>query len=214
MDLDTPPPGVGIGLALPNHTYGGAMLSGLNVHAEPMEGFRPPASMTPEELGDTLARLVWESFSDFLDEGDTGVSLQALGVRTDDGMPSGHAAEEALIFLLWAHTRGAQLAFVGRASDELLRSGLDSLHRAVFEDMEGHGTPAAQLPLFEQRVGARYAEYNQAASSSDAELSRVALRHLLGSSGSSEQALAVLDRALAVANPLRDFLEDVKLVSA
>jgi len=190
------------------------MHSDLQVPTELMEGFRPPASMTPEELGDTLARLVWESFSDFLDEGDAGVSLQALGIHTDDGMPPGHVAEEALIFLLWAHTRGAQLAFVGRAPDDLLRMGLDSLHRAVFEDMVGHGTPAAQLPLFEQRVSARYAEYNQAAAGSDAELSRVALRHLTGTSGSAHQALAIMDRALAVASPLRDFLEDVELTPA
>lgn len=190
------------------------MSTGLQIPTESMEGFRPPASMTPDELGDSLAQLVWESFSDFLDEGDPGVSLQALGVRTDDGIPLGHVAEEALIFLLWAHTRGAQLAFVGRGPEELLREGLDALHRAVFEDMAGHGTPESQLPLFEQRVGARYAEYNQAAATSDADLSRVALRHLVGDSGSSEQALAVLDRALSVANPLRDFLEDVELVPA
>lgn len=170
--------------------------------------------MTPEELGDSLAQLVWESFSDFLDEGDPGISLQALGVHTDEGMPLGHVAEEALIFLLWAHTRGAQLAFVGRASEQLLRQGLDAMHGAVFEDMVGHGTPPSQLPLFEQRISARYAEYNQAAAASDRELSRVALRHLLGESGSSEQALAVMDRALSVANPLRDFLEDVELVQA
>ena len=76
-----------------------------------------------------------------------------------------------------------------------------------------HGTPSIQLPLFEQRVGARYAEYNQAAASSDTELSRVALRHLTGGPGSEEQGLALLDRALSVANPLRDFLEDVELVA-
>ena len=35
-----------------------------------MPEFVPPRTMTPEELGDTLARLVWESFSDFVSEGD------------------------------------------------------------------------------------------------------------------------------------------------
>ena len=123
MDLDTLRPPVGIGPALPNTLEIKKMSTGLQVPTESMEGFRPPASMTPEELGDSLAQLVWESFSDFLDDGDPGVSLQALGVRTDDGMPLGHVAEEALIFLLWAHTRGAQLAFVGRGSEELLREG-------------------------------------------------------------------------------------------
>ena len=85
------------------------------------------------------------------------------------------------------------------------------MHRAVFDDMVEHGTPAGQLPLFEQRVGARYAEYNQAAADSDQELSRVAVRHLTGRSGGPAQAVALLDRALSVANPLRDFLEDVEL---
>ena len=28
--------------------------------------FRAPQTMTPIELGDSLARLVWESFSDFV----------------------------------------------------------------------------------------------------------------------------------------------------
>ena len=39
------------------------------------------SEVTPEELGDTLARLVWESFSDFLAKGDTEVSIQAEGKR-------------------------------------------------------------------------------------------------------------------------------------
>ncbi|MDT8341929.1 MAG: hypothetical protein RQ751_10490 [Longimicrobiales bacterium] len=170
--------------------------------------------MTPEELGDTLARLVWESFTDFVAHTDTGMSLEELGIATDDGVPPGHVAEEALIFLLWAHTRGAQLAFVGRAPEALIRQGLDALHRAVFEDMAGQGTPAPQLPLFEQRVSARYAEYNQAAGASDADLSRVALRHLTGAAGAPDQAHGLLDRALSVASPLRDFLEDVELTPA
>lgn len=186
----------------------------LTVPEHPMDGFRPPASMTPEELGDSLAHLVWESFSDFLDEDDPGVSLRDLGVVSDRGVPPGHAAEEALIFLLWTHTRGAQLAFVGRAPDTLIREGLDSMHRAVFDDMVEHGTPESQLPLFEQRVGARYAEYNQAAADSDHELSRVAVRHLTGRTGEPAEAVALLDRALSVANPLRDFLEDVELEKA
>lgn len=186
----------------------------LSVPEHTMDGFRPPASMTPEELGDNLAHLVWESFSDFLDEDDPGVSLLDLGIRSEDGVPPGHAAEEALIFLLWAHTRGAQLAFVGRASDALIRTGLDAMHRAIFDDMLEHGTPSAQLPLFEQRVGARYAEYNQAAADSDQELSRVAVRHLTGRTGEPAQAVALLDRALSVAHPLKDFLEDVELQEA
>lgn len=190
------------------------MQQDLQIPDQTMDGFRPPASMTPDELGDSLAHLVWESFSDFLGEGDHGVSLVDLGIQTDDGVPPGHLVEEALIFLLWAHTRGAQLAFVGRADQALIRKGLDALHRAVFDDMVEHGTPASQLPIFEQRVGARYAEYNQAATSSDAELSRVAIRHLTGRTGEPAEAVALRDRALSVANPLKDFLEEVELVPA
>jgi hypothetical protein len=148
-----------------------------------MPEFRAPTTMTPEELGDTLARLVWESFSDFLSEGDTEISLGALGVPSHDGVPDEVTAEEALIFLMWAHTRGLQLAFVGRAPDELVKRGLDALHHAVFEDMAENGTPRSQLPIFEQRVGARYAEYHQAAAKSDAKLGEAVVRHLNSAAG-------------------------------
>lgn len=180
-----------------------------------MNEFRAPQTMTPDELGDTLAHLVWESFSDFIAQGDAEVALTDLGVTTDDGLPEAHATEEALIFLMWAHTRGAQLAFMGRAPDDLLRAGLDSMHRAVFDDMVHNGTPEGQLPLFEQRVGARYAEYHSAAGLSDARLGRVVVRHITGRDDDNDAlARAVRDRAVAVANPLKDFLEDVELVAA
>lgn len=180
-----------------------------------MDGFRIPQTLTPDELGDTLARLVWESFSDFMANGDAEASPEQLGIETEDGLPPGHLAEEALIFFMWAHTRGAQLAFVGRAEEPLIKGGLDSLHEAIFDDMAEQGTPVSQLPLFEVRVSARYAEYNQAAASSDEELSRAAFRHLTGGGDETpERATAVLERALAVASPLKDFLEEVKLVEA
>ncbi|MBT8405290.1 MAG: hypothetical protein KJP18_15610 [Gemmatimonadetes bacterium] len=177
--------------------------------------FNAPRTMTPDQLGDTLARLVWENFTDFIAEGDAEVSLEALGVPTDDGVPVAHAAEEALIFLMWAHTRSTQLAFMGRTPDALLREGLDSMHRAIFEDMEGNGTPPAQLPLFEQRVGARYAEYHQASAVNDRQLGNAVVRHIC-EDDEPHQALgqAVTVRAVAVANPLRDFLEDVDLIGA
>ena len=176
--------------------------------------FRAPGTMTPEQLGDTLARLVWESFSDFVAEGDAEISLGALGVPTSDGVPDQYPAEEALIFLMWAHTRGVQLAFVGRAPDDLVRRGLDSLHRAVFEDMSQNGTPSSQLPIFEQRVSARYSEYHQAAARSDARLGEAVVRHLTSRdlAGGEALARAVSERAIAVTNPLRDFLEEVELV--
>lgn len=182
-------------------------------HAEGQ--FTAPRTMTPDELGDTLARLVWENFTDFISEGDAEVALEDLGVPTEDGVPHAHAAEEALIFLMWAHTRGTQLAFVGRAPDTLLRMGLDSMHRAIFEDMAGNGTPQAQLPLFEQRVGARYAEYHQASAVSDHRLGQAVVRHLTeDEQPHDELGQAVTVRAVAVANPLKDFLEDVELVEA
>ncbi len=177
--------------------------------------FHAPETMTPDELGDTLARLVWENFTDFIDEDESEIPLAELGVPTLDGVPVAHAAEEALIFLMWAHTRGTQLAFVGRAPDPLLKQGLDSMHRAILEDMEGNGTPSAQLPLFELRVGARYAEYHQASAVSDDHLGQAVVRHLT-EDGAPHEALGevVTHRAVAVAKPLRDFLEDVDLVAA
>ena len=65
--------------------------------------------------------------------------------------------------------------------------------------------------IFEQRVSARYAEYNKAAARSDARLGEVVVRHLTGRKDES-LAKAVSNRAIAVANPLRDFLEEVELV--
>jgi hypothetical protein len=175
--------------------------------------FQTPQSMTPDQLGDTLARLVWESFSDFIADGDAEVLLGNLGLTREDGIPAEAAAEEILIFLMWTHTRGIQLAFHGRSDRTLVREGLDSFHSAIFQDMVDNGTPRAQLPLFEQRVSARYAEYYAAAERSDQDLGRAVARHLAGARpGSASLAAALTERALEVANPLRDFLEEVELV--
>jgi hypothetical protein len=176
--------------------------------------FRPPQTMTPAELGDSLARLVWESFSDFLAEEDAEAPLPDVDTLYDDEAASNRTAEEALIFFMWAHTRGAQLAFMGRAPDELIRQGLDAMHQAVFEDMVSNGTPTAQLPKFEQRVSMRYAEYHQAAAESDERLGQAVARHLVGNVERPALVEAIRERAVAVANPLRDFLEDVQLVGA
>lgn len=179
-----------------------------------LEEFRAPQSMTTSELGDSLARLVWESFTDFLAQEDVETPLPDFGALTEeDGSPDLQAAEEALIFFMWAHTRGAQQAFLGRTPDQTIRRGLDALHRAVFDDMIAHGTPEAQLPIFEQRVGARYAEYHQAAAESDEKLGEAVSRHLGGNlKVSPAVARAMTERAIAVAHPLRDFLEEVELV--
>ncbi len=159
--------------------------------------FRAPHTMTPSELGDNLARLVWESFSDFVSQEDVETPLPDIDTLYDDDGSAVRTTEEALIFFMWAHTRGAQLAFLRRAPDELIRQGLDAMHRAVFE----------------QRVSARYAEYHQAASESDLHLGQAVSRHLTNGAAQREGLInAIRERAVAVANPLRDFLEDVELV--
>ena len=176
--------------------------------------FRAPSSMTTGELGDTLARLVWESFTDFLAQEDVETPLpDPAALQEEDGTPDHQSAEEALIFFMWVHTRGAQQAFLGRIADETIRRGLDALHQAVFEDMVAAGTPHAQLPIFEQRVSARYAEYHHAAAESDELLGKAVCRHLTGDPPDCKAlADAMTERALAVAHPLRDFLEEVELV--
>jgi hypothetical protein len=176
--------------------------------------FRAPQTMTPNELGDSLARLVWESFSDFLVREDVETPLPDVDTLYDDDGTADRTAEEALIFFMWAHTRGVQLAFLGRTPDERIRRGLDALHSAVFDDMVENGTPKSQLPLFEQRVSARYAEYHQAAAESDGKLGEAVSRHLLGEAARASTFEAIRERAVAVANPLRDFLEDVELVDS
>ena len=176
-------------------------------------GFTVPQSMNPQDLGDTLARLVWESFSDFIADGDAEDLLGDLGLTQEDGIPAEAPAEEILIFLMWAHTRGLQQAFIGRADKELVREGLDAFHAAIFHDMVDNGTPQAQVPLFEQRVGARYAEFYSAAERSDVELGKAVARHVAGSRQSPESlGTALTEKAIEVANPLRDFLEEVDLV--
>jgi len=176
--------------------------------------FRAPQSMTTNELGDNLARLVWESFTDFLAREDVETPLpEGAAIGEEDGELDDQGAEEALIFFMWAHTRGAQLAFLRRVEPQVIRRGLDALHRAIFADMVEHGTPKSQLPIFEQRVSARYAEYHQASAESDERLGEAVCRHLTGTPEDCQQmAMAISERAIAVAHPLRDFLEEVELV--
>ena len=189
------------------------MISALSEMTNEARAFSAPQNMTPEELGDTLARLVWESFSDFITDGDAETLLGGLGLTREDGVPVESQAEEILIFLMWAHTRGFQLAFVGRSDQELVREALDSFHGAIFDDMVENGTPRTQIPLFEQRVSARHSEYYAAARKSDAHVGQAAARHLAGSETDSESlAQALQERAIAVANPLKDFLEEVELL--
>ena len=108
--------------------------------------FHAPQTITPENLGDDLARLVWESFTDFVSEGESESALSGLGLVDLEGEPDQRAVEEALIFVMWAHTRGAQQAFVGRAPADLLKGTLDALHSAVFEDMVETGPQRPNSP--------------------------------------------------------------------
>lgn len=166
--------------------------------------------MSAEELGDNLAQLVWESFSDFLER--RGVT------NADDGSGDGAVLamptvvpEEALIFFMWLHTRSCQQAC--GADAERGRRVLDAMHRALYEDLEESSVPRLQLPLFEQRVSARYAEYYGAASDqTDEKVVEVAARHLLVNE--LERPGIVLDLAEAAtvtSGPLRDFLIDIEL---
>jgi hypothetical protein len=176
--------------------------------------FRAPASITPRDLGDQLAQLVWESFTDFVTDGDAEQILGHLGLVGDDGVPVQRASEEILIFLMWAHTRGIQMAFVGRGgSRRLAPMALDQLHKAVFDDMVDQGIPRSQLPIFEQRVSARYSEYYQASERSDHAVGAALVRHLTGSRGEEDAlAWALAERAIAVIHPIRDFFGEVELV--
>lgn len=162
---------------------------------------------TSAELGDQLAQLAWESFSDLLDGDAAGGSTSATAFfgRTP-------AAEEVLILVLWLHTRACQQAFARRADAGAVKAVLDALHAGVFEDLEAHGVPRAQLPLFEQRVSARYAEYYAAANRGSATVGETAARHV-GGTEEPPPALcaAVAEATTTIAGPLRDFLEDMAL---
>ncbi|MDH3223024.1 MAG: hypothetical protein OEO23_04845 [Gemmatimonadota bacterium] len=175
--------------------------------------FRAPASMTPEQLGDHLARLVWESFSDFMTDPAMAALLTRLGLVDGDGSPAGRVDEEALIFLLWAHTRGVQQAYRHRGTADLARRALDALHRAVFEDLVSNGMNRSELPLFEQRVSARYARYGQASEVSDESVGSTVVAHMTGDRGAgTDGALELATWAISVTGPLSDFYTEVDLV--
>lgn len=173
----------------------------------------PAGSLSPSELGDTLAQLVWESFSEFAGDPEYERHRNLLGIETEEGLPARPVAEELLVFHLWAHVRAVQLSFVG-VPDEFVRESLDHLHRAVFDDIVAGGTPSSQIPVFEQRVSARYAEYYAAAEVSDGRVGEVAAEHLAeaGATESERGAGVMTARAIEIAHPLKDFLEGVELV--
>ena len=87
------------------------------------------------------------------------------------------------------------------------------MHSAVFEDMVENGTPKAQLPFCEQRVGARYAEYHAGAADSDTSLGEATVQYLTGKAKPEAPfTLAIAGRTVEVAGPLRDYLEDIDLI--
>jgi hypothetical protein len=175
----------------------------------------PGAPLSTDELGENAAHLVWESYSDFLMSDTLAHLVRDLVLPTVDGIPDEYPAKELLIYHLWAHTRAIQLGLTGRGEPaDTVREVLDALHRAFFEDLEGTGFPRSHLPVFEQRVSARYAEYYQAAEQGDERVGEVALLHLLGGAmheGQQEAARLLTHRAVEVASPFRDYIEEVVL---
>lgn len=169
--------------------------------------------MSAAELGDNLAQLVWESFSDFLERR----GLPAESEASEEGgtavlvLPTVEP-EEALIFFMWLHTRACQQACCSQA--EQLKLVLDAMHQALYEDLEAQAVPRVQLPLFEQRVSARYSEYYDAASrQSDEKVVEVAARHVLVN-GMKRPAITLdlAEAATVTSGPLRDFLQDITIV--
>lgn len=188
----------------------------LNSVREELRGPYPSGHRSPEELGETLARLVWEGFSDAMVDPEIRGLLDRTGDLADSASMEDRAAEELLILHMWAHSRAVELSFVGTAPSSTIRAVLDHLHRAIFEDMVSHGTPEAQIPVFEQRVSARYATYHAAARVSNARVGEVAFEHLTRGNGAPDAAGACLltERAITLTRPLRDFLEGVNLAEA
>ncbi|TVR66027.1 MAG: hypothetical protein EA422_02865 [Gemmatimonadales bacterium] len=184
-------------------------LNGRSPGPVPAVSEAPPEG--PDAWGADVARSVWESFSDALDEPSFHSLLARLGVPSVEGVPESRVAEEYLIFLLWTHTRAVQLAFAGRGASGLMRQTLDALHRAVYSDLQEQGTPVAEIPLLEQRLAARYVEYGTAARRSDREVGRLAAS-CLGDTWEihSEEAIQELTaRAVALATPIKDYLQDL-----
>lgn len=167
--------------------------------------------MSAAELGDNLAQLVWESFSDFLERrGITGDEPDEEEGGTAVLTAPTVEPEEVLIFFMWLHTRACQQACSDHA--DCVREVLDSMHRALYEDLEARAFSRVQLPLFEQRVSARYTEYYDAASDSSSEkVVEVAARNVL-IDGMARPAivLELAEAATVTSGPLRDFIEDVE----
>jgi hypothetical protein len=170
--------------------------------------------MSAAELGDNLAQLVWESFTDF---------IERRGMAPDGSNEDGETAvlaipsvepEETLIFFMWLHIRAVQQAFGSQLDD--LTNVLDAMHGAIYDDLEERVMSRVQLPLFEQRASARYSEYYEAASRATEErVVEVAARHVMVNGMNRPGVLLELAEAATVTSgPLRDFLQDVEIGDA
>ena len=164
--------------------------------------------MTDRELADRLSQLVWEHASDFLEGGTPGgdVGADVLADRPVD-------IDEILIFFLWVHTHVVQQAYAGRYSPAVVKRLLDAMHRRVFADLEEHGIPSSRLPLFEQVISSRYADYYGAAKSETQRIGELAASYVDDEDGKGREALAgaLAQAAVEIAGPLKDFLLDVRL---
>lgn len=164
--------------------------------------------MTDHELADRLSQLVWEHVTDFLEGGSPGSELRMeLADRPVD-------LDELLIFFLWVHTHVVQQAYAGRYSSSVVKQLLDAMHRRVFADLEEHGIAASRLPLFEQVISSRYAEYYAAAKSETQRIGELAASLVDDQSDGTDRdalAAALAQASVEVAGPLRDFLVEVRL---
>lgn len=169
--------------------------------------------MTARELAVRLSQFVWEHVTDFMEEGsvslDSGSAQRLIAGRAVD-------VDELLIYFLWVHTWTVQQSFGGRMDADAVKAVLDATHRQVFSDMEQHGITPNRLPLFEQIMSARYAEYYAAAKGETAKVGRVAAAYVdrADESGQVADALAaaLAQAAVDVGGPLRDFLQDVDII--
>ena len=75
--------------------------------------FHAPRTMTPAELGDSLAQLVWESFSDFLAQGDAETPLPNIDALHEHEERWNRTVEETLVFFSLGTYKGCAARFHG-----------------------------------------------------------------------------------------------------
>lgn len=165
--------------------------------------------LTDRELAGRLSQLVWEHTSDFLEGGTPGGDFapDVLAGREVD-------IDEVLVFFLWVHTHVVQQAYAGRYPADVVKRLLDAMHRQVFADLEDHGIPSSRLPLFEQVISSRYADYYAGAKSETQTIGELAASFVddrPDEAGQEALAAALAQASVEIAGPLRDFLLDVRL---